>query len=312
MKRTLEIALIFASLFVGLLHAQSITYSTFEVPEAATDDLSVQSINDSGLIAGYLTDTSGNTEGFTRTASGDITLLVDPLDTSTPSTTVAYGLNNAGTVTGYFWDTSASLYYGYFYTNGNWETYTVPNQPAGTDFATGGINNNGSFCGFVLQPPYTTYVNFVSINGVVTTFQVDGSNNEACFGMNDSDTAAGYYLDSAGLAHGWLRDSSGTITTINVPAASTTPGANPCISGNVGGTYVGGINDQGFISGHFFDKKNNEHGFIRTPGGKFIELNVPGAFQTAGGNIDNKDQMVGHWATDSACDDEGFIATINK
>jgi hypothetical protein len=74
---------------------------------------------------------------------------------------------------------------------------------------------------------------------------------------------------------------------------------------------VEGINDQGFVSGHYWDKKCNEHGFIRTPGGKFITLNVPGAYQTGGGGMNNKGMVVGHWATDSSCDDEGYIATIN-
>jgi len=311
MKRTLQVALVLASLFVGLLHAQSISYSNFDVPQAATNGLSVQAINDSSLIVGYLTDTSGNEEGFMRTPNGDITLLVDPLDTSTPSATVAYGLNNAGTIVGFFYDTSASLYYGYFYNDGNWETYTIPNQPAGTDFGVGGINNKGSFCGLVLQPPYTTYLNFVSINGEVTVFQVDGSNAESCLAINDSDTAVGYYVDSSGVTHGWMRESSGTITTINVPGASTTPGSNLCTS-NVAGTGAFGINDQRFVSGHYWDTENNEHGFIRTPGGKFITLNVPGAYQTAGGAIDNNDDMVGHWITDTSCNDEGYIAKINK
>jgi hypothetical protein len=312
MKRTLQLTLLLGSLFIGLLHAQSISYSTFDVPEAAQNALAVQAINDSGVIAGFLTDTSGNVEGFMRDGDGTITLLVDPLDTTTPSGTVAYSINNASTVTGYFYDTSAALYYGYFYSGGNYETYTIPNQPADTDFGVGGINNKGSFCGLVLQPPYTTYLNFVSISGEVTVFQVDGSNAENCFAMNDSNTAVGYYADASGVLHGWMREASGKITTINVPGASTTAGSAPCISGTVGGTDVLGINDQGFISGHYWDTQYNEHGFIRTPGGKFITLNVPGAYQTSGGAISDKNNMVGHWAIDSSCDDEGYIAKISE
>jgi hypothetical protein len=312
MKRTLQLTLLLGTISAGLLHAQSISYSTFEVPQAAQNSLSVEAMNGAGVIVGYLTDTSGNLDGWMRDANGDITLLVDPLDTSTPSATVAYGLNNAGTITGYFWDTSASLYYGYFYSDGNWETYTVPNQPAGTDFATGGINNKGSFCGFILQSPYTTYLNFVSIGGQVTVFQVDGSNTEACIAMSDSNTAVGYYIDASGVDHGWVREASGKITTINVPAASTTPGTAPCVSGTtIAGSVVEGINNAGFISGHYWDKKYNEHGFLRTPSGKFISLNVPGAYQTSGGDINNKNEMVGHWATDTSCDDQGYIATIH-
>lgn len=311
MKKILQLTLFLGSILVGLMNAQSITYSTFEVPEAAPEGLSIQGINNSGVTDGYLTDTSGNLKGFVRNAKGDINLLVDPLDTTTPTATVAYGLNNGNTVVGYFFDTADSLYYGYFLNTGTYSTYIVPNQPAGTDISVGGINNSGSFCGIVLQPPYTTYQIFVSLNGVVTVFQVEGSDNENCFGINDSGTAVGFYTDSAGVEHGWMRTSSGNITLINVPAASTTAGTAPC-AGTVGGSSPAGINNQGFITGHYWDKKFNEHGFIRTPAGKYLTLNVPGAYQTAGGGISNKNQMVGHWAVDSSCNEQGFIATINQ
>ncbi|MFZ0806174.1 MAG: hypothetical protein WAN03_08330 [Candidatus Sulfotelmatobacter sp.] len=43
-------------------------------------------------------------------------------------------------------------------------------------------------------------------------------------GLNDSGDAVGFYLDSAGVDHGWLRAADGTIITIDVPAASTGTG----------------------------------------------------------------------------------------
>ena len=85
-------------------------------------------------------------------------------------------------------------------------------------------------------------------------------------------------------------------------------GTNPCLSGSVGGSWVGGINNAGYITGHYWDKSYNEHGFVRTPAGKFITLNVPGAYQTAGG-INGAGVMVGHW-TDSSCNSSGYMATI--
>src|SRR5579872_3607409 len=310
--RTLQIMLLLGTISVGVAQAQSITYSTFLVPEAAPNTLNVQGISRSGEVDGYLTDTSGNLEGWIRDKNGDITLLVDPLDTGTPSATVAYGLSPSGIAIGYFFDTSANLYYGYFYSGGNYQTYSVPDQPSGTDTTVGGISSPGMFCGSLLQPPYTTYLNYVSIKGQVTVFQVEGSNDEDCLGINSAGTSVGSYVDDAGVDHGWIRDVSGKVTTVNVPAASTTAGTAPCISGIVGGTTTNGINDQGFTSGHYWDRKYNEHGFIRTPSGKFITLNVPGAYQTGGGSINANGEMVGHWATDTSCDDQGFIATINQ
>lgn len=311
-KKLMQLALAFAGTFLGVLHAQSITYTTFDVPEAAQNSLGVQGINTAGVIAGYLTDTSGNLKGWIRDTDGTITLLVDPLDTTTPSATVAYGISSNDTVTGYFYDTSANLFYGYFYKDGQYVTYSVPGQPAGTDTIVGGIYNARNFCGAILQPPYTTYQSFVSIGGVVSVFDPFGSTFTECLGINKSNTAVGAYVDSAGLNHGWRRTPSGTITSIDVPGASTVPGSAPCISGATGGTVVNGINDGGFISGHYWDKSYNEHGFVRGPGGGFVTLNVPGAYQTAGGGINNGGVVVGHWVTDSSCDDSAYMATVPR
>jgi len=311
-RRYLCLVLLVGSAFLGVLNAQTFTYTTFDVTEAAQNALNVEDIDNAGVIAGYLTDTSGNLEGWIRDTDGSITFLVDPLDTNTPSATLANSIGNNGVVTGYFYDTSAALYNGYFYKNGQYVTYSVPNQPAGTDTALGGINNLKNFCGYVLQPPYTAYQDFVSFNGVVTVFSPFGTTNTNCLALNSSNTAAGFFIDSAGLAHGWMRTASGTITQIDVPAASTVPGPAPCISSNIGGTVVNGINDKGFISGHYWDKSYNEHGFVRMPNGRFIRLDVPGAYQTAGGGINNAGVVVGHWATDSSCDDSAYIATPGK
>ncbi len=310
-----RMALVLGSMCLGVLHAQSVTYTTFPVPEAApatAGSLSVSGINKPGVIVGYLTDTSGNLEGFMRDTAGNITLLVDPLDTSTPTATTAYGINDAGEIRakGYFYDTAAGLYYGYFSKGGNYVTVNLPNQPAGTDASVNSVNNNKDFCGFVLAPPYTTYKAFVSIKGKVTVFGVNGSSDTQCFAINSADEAVGAYTDSGGVSHGWMRNpSTGALTRIDVPGATTVPGSVPCTGNNLAGTVAYGINDQGYLSGHYYDKSYNVHGFARTPAGKFIPLNAPGAFETGGGGLNNDGVVVGHWS-DSSCTNYGYTATL--
>ena len=65
-----------------------------------------------------------------------------------------------------------------------------------------------------------------------------------------------------------------SIRTINVPGASTASGY---------GTIAIGINDFGAISGHFWDASENVHGFVLTPDGQFLQIDVRGAMQTWGG-----------------------------
>lgn len=65
------------------------------------------------------------------------------------------------------------------------------------------------------------------------------------------------------------------IISFDAPGADTTPGDN-------NGTYPGGINAWGAITGSYQDTNNAFHGFLRTPGGKFITFEAPGADTTPG------------------------------
>jgi hypothetical protein len=308
--RTLSVALLSAfAVSQGVAQddadARRIRYTTFPVPGAVA--LGVQSINNSDTIAGYYLDTAGNYKGFLRSSGGTLSTLIDPLDTATPGYTQAFGINNAGTVGGRFYDAAASTYSGFFYTNGIYTTYDVPNQPQFTVTAVYGVNNVNGFCGFIWPPPYTLISAFIGSGATASVFQVNGSTYNYCTGINDSGSTVGVYKDGAGVYHGWLRNSNGAITVIDVPGASTVPATVPCISTMVAGTQVAGINRRGEITGHFWDSSNNEHGFIRSSSGTFTQVDVPGAYQTAGGGVNDKKTMVGHWA-DSSCAVGGYMA----
>jgi hypothetical protein len=45
-----------------------------------------------------------------------------------------------------------------------------------------------------------------------------------------------------------------------------------------------------------------------TPTGKFFTINVPGAYQTSGGGVNDKVVVVGHYS-DTTCASSGYIAT---
>jgi hypothetical protein len=232
------------------------------------------------------------------------------VDTTTPSYNLAYGINGYGTVVGIFYDTATNDYPGFLYssTKNEFGTFNLAGQPTGTAVYVEGINNVANdYCGSFGPPPFSVYQAFISLAGVVTTFAVNGSTDSVCTSLNDNDGAVGIYVDASGVDHGWYRNpKTGTITAINVPGASTVPAAVACW-GTVAGTVAEGINDSGEISGHFYDTSGLSHGFVLT-GGKYIQLDVPGAYQTGGGGINALGQVAGHYS-DSSCDNSGFIAT---
>ena len=71
--------------------------------------------------------------------------------------------------------------------------------------------------------------------------------------INKAGAIAGFYLDSAGVEHGFLRSSKGAITKINAPGAATTQPES--------------MNTAGDISGFYTDSSGVLHGFLRTTGG---------------------------------------------
>jgi hypothetical protein len=303
------------SLAVSQCAAQDISvnfsYSSFYVPGAVT--LGVQGINDGGTISGYFVDSSGNTRGFELPPSGTVVTLIEPGDTGSPGYTEGYQITQTGTIFGQFYDDSITTYTGFIYKSarGTYTTYLPPGPQYTTSALLGG-NDLGDFCGFIYPPPYSTASALVNLNGTFNTYQIEDSPVSECTSMNASGTAAGTYTDSAGVDHGWVMTTSGVLTLINVSTAASVAGAAPCVTGNVAGTVVDGINNLGDVSGHFWDTSYNEHGFLMTAAGKFYQLDYPGAYQTAGGGLNDKRNVAGHYIpnSDSCSAPVGYIASL--
>jgi hypothetical protein len=299
--------------------ALTFTYASFSVPGAVS--LGVESINGAGTVSGYYSDASGNTRGFLLPSGGMLATLIDPGDTNTPGYTQANQITQNGTVFGEFNDAANFVYSGFIYKNGSYTTYTVPGQPSGTTTGLYGGNDSGGVCGFVFPPPYTVSSAFVGRSNNPSLYQINGAQISECIAMNSLGSTVGIYVDSVGTYHTWVMNPFGKISFIDVPGAAITPGAAPCLSGPVAGTVGLGINDLGEVSGHFWDSSYNEHGFLLTATGKFYQLDVPGAYQTAGGGLNNRGNIVGHYVLNvpppsnhpaldvSSCSLFGFIAT---
>jgi hypothetical protein len=113
-----------------------------------------------------------------------------------------------------------------------------------------GINNKG-----VITAGY-----FAAITDVRNCFTLDtkkgtktavmepnGAGGTECWGINDSGTLVGDYIDSTGTYHGFV-DVAGTFTTIDPPGTTK--------------TVVYGIANTGEMGGYFIDASGVQHGFI--------------------------------------------------
>lgn len=122
----------------------------------------------------------------------------------------------------------------------------------------------GSSSGTTVPPPINAF----------TTVDAPGAGSEGTFALaiNASGEIAGYFFDANNTIHGFVQDTSGTITTIDAPGARTQQEL---------GTEAAAINGSGTVIGYFVDTAGIEHSFIRTSDGTLTTYDPPGSIGSA-------------------------------
>jgi probable HAF family extracellular repeat protein len=120
------------------------------------------------------------------------------------------------------------------------------------------------------------------------SFDPPGSTYTQGSAINDSGEIVGWYQDSSGLTHGFLRTAFGEIVTFDPPGAAE--------------TVPTGINNRGDIVGYFSDSATPAatHGFVWSPKGEFTIIDDPNAntspVYTAGFGISDTGAVVGTYS----------------
>src|SRR5215469_13630556 len=118
--------------------------------------------------------------------------------------------------------------------------------------------------GYAQQAP-----NSGSLIQVITTFDYPGTGNLTLpQKINDPGDVVGSYIDSLGVARGFVRFSNGTFSAPIVDPNDT-----------VGFTEGRGINNSRTVVGDYATADANNHGFFLS-GGTFTEYDIPGALST--------------------------------
>jgi uncharacterized membrane protein len=103
--------------------------------------------------------------------------------------------------------------------------------------------------------------------GTIITFNVPGAGTGFQHGttatsINAAGVIAGYYVDSSGSDHGFIRSRDGVFTVFDAPGA-------------VAGTLPYGINDAGAVTGYCFDATFIAQGFVRSAVGVMTTFDIP-------------------------------------
>lgn len=212
------------------------------------------------------------------------------------------GINNSGTIAGYFGDGAVVPNNGYTFVPPS--SYTAENFPMSAQTQVVGINNTGTpaqTVGFYVDGAGNN-IGFSNQGGVFKSIMdpstpTTGTTFNQLLGVNNNGVAAGVYNDAGGFGHGYLVNLAGAtpvFTAVNLPA-----------SFNAVSVTAAGVDNAGAVVGFFTDGVGAVHGFIDN-GGTFTQVDFPGGTNTMATGLNNNDQVVGSYV-DGAGETQGFV-----
>ncbi len=207
------------------------------------------------------------------------------------------GINNAGVIAGYFGSGAAGHpNKGYLVINTIkpivQTNFINENFPNSVQTQVTGLNNLGITVGFWSNQNNTVNNNFgfmniggqsglfIDINNPMTGTISKVKTNQL-LGVNDFNTAVGFYIDTAGATHGYKYSPTVNFFSLNIDDPN-----------GMGTTTAAAINNLGQVVGFFVDKSNVTHGFLRNHG-VFTTIDGPMATSTMLTGLNNFGVAVG-------------------
>ncbi len=206
-------------------------------------------INGHGDVVGDYVGNDGFTHGFLLHKG-----VVTTLDFPGAGDTHAHGVNNSGTVVGY-WDVLDSTgaviaFHGFIWKNGS---FSQVDFPGSADTFIQGINTGGDLVG-VWDAGVNSPIGhgFVCSKGHCSSFDIPVAGATLTQGddINAHGQIAGAWIDAAGAIHGFLKNGN-SFTALDFPGAMS--------------TLAWGINSAGLIVGDYQNADGSLHGFLAQP-----------------------------------------------
>jgi hypothetical protein len=288
------------------------------------------SVNNSLTVTGYYINQAGVTGGFIRNADGEVITFA----VAGSALTAPVAINAAGEIAGNTIDTKGNSYGFVRYANGSIATFNPGgNNPGATEVA--GINEKGTVVGdYELINTVVPQHGFIrTVDGVITTFDVPGSDRTEPVGINAAGQVAGIYWSHGNdFPGGFVRSADEDITTypgvpVGINAAGYIAGWSfiPPYQGFVRfpggsinslvlpGTPDVGINEAGFIFGNYgflgpvtgSSRLLHLQVYLRSPNGTMTSFGFPGSLKTVATSMNDSNVITG--AYDQGRDSFGFL-----
>jgi len=234
-----------------------------------------------GTIVGYYLDENFVAHGFLRTPDGHFTSFDAPGAGTTPDNsngTFPLGVNQLGTVVGYYEDDNSVSHCFIRTADGKITTFDAPGADVSPAAQAGsqltGISPTGLTVGLYTGSNLVTHGFLRSPGGQFTSFDAS-PNSVSTFPngpVNLEGALVGFYADTAPRFHAFVRDPRGTISVLTFPDSCDGTIPEGCVGfGDLN------INLFGWSVGTFQDANLVHHGFLRSPDGEITAFDAPGA-----------------------------------
>jgi probable HAF family extracellular repeat protein len=251
--------------------------TNIDVPDA-TGFTVVYDINDGGQLAGAY-DLAGH--GYLKDTIGNFTTIDHPKAIGLTGEPI--GINNLGQIVGAYTDANG-IFHGFLRDERGFTKIDFPGamltQPYKINdqgqVVGGYIDLGGRSHGFLFDNGVFTQIDFPCPQPIAATVAYDIDNNGRIVGL--------YVDEETGIFHGFLRDSSGTFTSIDVT------------EDNAIDTAIYGINDQGQMTGVYRNDSKMKAFLLNQ--GDVTTIEFPGAEKIQPYSINNSGQIVGFYIDD--------------
>lgn len=249
-----------------------------------------QNAASNGMPGDAMQDGTADAASYTQPTSYSFRTVDDAAD---PTFNQLLGINNDGVIAGYFGSgAQGHPNKGYRVVDGA-RDFVNENVRNSVQTQVTGINGRGVTVGFSATMNNANQVNdntaFVDRGGSFRAVAFPTKNNATppvnqLLGVNESDTAVGFYTDAAGNNHGYEYNiDRRTFHTVGVSGSTSSTAA--------------AINDGGDVAGFFTNAAGATEGFLLTRAGKQTDLTYPNATMTQALGVNDHREVVGVYQT---------------
>jgi hypothetical protein len=288
----------------GFLRGYDDVIVTFDPPGAGSGGSFPTGINNRGDIVGYFVDDQGATHGFVRSTRGEFTVIDDPDANTSPASTQAFAINDAGAIVGSYNDTVTA--HGFLREpDGNFVTINAPGaemngcldiNELGEVVQSGSVSGRGQ-----LRYAGGNEVTYDAPGaGTAGTYPGSNAGNYQSL-INIWGDVVGNYVDAMGAWHGYVRHASGSFTEFLVAGTGTA---------SYTGTIPFSINWVGTVIGITVSVPATfGPAFVRFSDGAIVLFEAPAAAQagTVPVSINSLSGITGYWL-DANFVEHGFAA----